>query len=138
MQTVADIMITEVISLKVNDDLYQGRMTLQKYGIRHIPVLNEDNTYAGLLTQKDLLNYAFRTVEKYGFAKLEHREKRTFVHEVMCHDCPTVTSITPLREAGEYFLQNKQGCLPVVDERQLVGIITPVDFVRLALTFVNG
>lgn len=137
MKTVADIMIRDVISLNAGEDLYQARMSLQEHGIRHIPVLDDERRYAGLLTQKALLNHAFRMVEKYGFAKLNAREQRTAVEEVMCTDCPTINSTTPLQEAGEYFLQNKQGCLPVVDDGRLVGIVTPVDFVRLALASVS-
>ena len=69
MKTVADIMTTEVVSLKDNDNLHQGRMLMKEYNIRHLPIVTEaSGEFVGLLTQRDILNMAFNVVEKYGFS----------------------------------------------------------------------
>jgi CBS domain-containing protein len=133
MKTVADIMTCNVISIQENDHLHNGRMLLKQYSIRHLPVVNEQGGFSGLLTQRAVLNNAFIVVEKYGFSKLTAREERTPIREVMTTDCPIVTPATSLGEAGEYFVKHKQSCLPVVDNGKLVGILTSVDFVKLAL-----
>ncbi|TNF34448.1 MAG: CBS domain-containing protein [Gammaproteobacteria bacterium] len=134
MKTVADIMTRNVISLKESDNLHQARQMMKEYNIRHIPILTDDGkNYAGLLRQRDILNNAFNIVEKYGLGKLAQREERTPIKEMMSRDCATVASTTPLKEAGEFFVTNKHGCLPVVDNEELVGIISSVDFVKLAL-----
>jgi CBS domain-containing protein len=133
MQTVADIMTSNVYSLKQTDDLHRARMLLKEHNIRHLPVTDDDNRFVGLLTQKDILNNAFTVVENYGFSKLKAREQRTLVGDVMSTGCHTVTSDVSLKVAGEFFVANKHSCLPVVDDGKLVGILTSVDFVKLAV-----
>jgi CBS domain-containing protein len=50
----------------------------------------------------------------------------------MNKDMLTITPDTQLDTAAEFFIENKYGCLPVVDGGRLVGLITPIDFVKLA------
>ena len=138
MKIVADIMTRNVISIKDSDNLYQGRMLLKEYGIRHLPVLNDAGLYAGLLTQRDVLNNALNVVEKYGFSKLMAREERTLIKDVMSQDKSSIRSTANLREAGEFFVSNKHSCLPVVDDDRLVGILSPVDFVKLSLSLLGN
>ena len=133
MKTVADIMTRHVISIKDNDNLHQGRMLLKEYGIRHLPVVNEAGLYAGLLTQRDVLNNALNVVEKFGFSKLTAREERTLIKDVMSQDKSSIRSSADLREAAQFFVSNTHSCLPVVDDDRLVGILSQVDFVKLAL-----
>lgn len=137
MYRVADIMTTGVISLKQTDDLHQARMLLKEYSIRHLPVLDEDGEFVGLLTQRDILNMAFNVVENYGFSKLKSREQRTQVKEVMDTDCTTIKSTAALTTAGAFFVEHKHSCLPVVDDGELVGILTSVDFVKLCLQLLD-
>lgn len=133
MKTVADIMTRNVISIQANDNLHNARMLLKEHNIRHLPVVNEQGSYAGLLMQRDLLNTAFNVVEKYGFSKLAAREERTLIKDVMTAGGPTINSAMPLKVAGRYFVEHKHSCLPVVDDGKLVGILTSVDFVKLSL-----
>ena len=134
MKTVSDLMISHVLSVKESDSIYQARMILKEKGIRHLPVLNDDaKQFVGLLTQRSLLNHAFNIVEKYGMSALEKREHRTQVKEIMSSDCITVEPDAGLISVGELFITKKVSCLPVVDGKQLKGIVTSVDFVKLAL-----
>ncbi len=136
MKTVADIMIAEVITLRETDNVHQARMLLKKYNIRHIPIVNDDG-FAGMLTQRDLLNHAFKIVENYGFSKLAQREERTVIKEVMTRNCLTLRSDDTLQAAGEFFIEHKHGAIPVVNDGQLVGILTSIDFIKLALQLLN-
>ncbi len=133
MQKIVDIMTSKVFSLKQSDNLYQARMLLKEHNIRHMPITDENGRFTGLLTRRDLLNYAFTIVENYGFSKLEEHEKRTPIKEVMNVECRTVAPDTSLYVAGRFFIDDGLSCLPVVDNGELAGIVTSVDFVKLAL-----
>ncbi len=133
MQTVADIMTAKVVSLREHDNLHQARMLLKEHNIRHLPVVSEDGRFLGILSQRDLLNNAFKVVEAYGFSKLDTREQRAEVKDFMDPNCQTMPSSASLVEAGAFFVANKHNCLPVVDDGQLQGIVTSVDFVKLSL-----
>ena len=56
--------------------------------------------------------------------------EETPVGKIMTRDPVTISSRAPLAEAVQLLSQNKLGCLPVVDEDQLVGIITMRDMLR--------
>lgn len=134
MKIVSDIMTSNVICLNENDNLHTGRMLLKEHDIRHLPVMSESTgDFVGMLTQKDILNNAFKVVEDYGFSKLKKREEMTVIKDVMTSDVMTIESTALLREAGQLFADKKCSCLPVVDNNKLVGILTSVDFVKLSI-----
>jgi len=134
MKTVSDIMVSNVLSVKTSDSIHQARMLFKDKGIRHLPVVDDQTThFVGLLSQGSLLNHAFNIVEKFGLSGLEKRELRTQVKEIMSMECITVEPDVDLIKAGELFVMKKASCLPVVEGQQLKGIVTSVDFVKLAL-----
>jgi CBS domain-containing membrane protein len=53
------------------------------------------------------------------------------VKEVMSTDVLTTTPDTPLVEAARVLMERKIGCLPVVEDGHLVGIVTEADFVAI-------
>ena len=139
MKTVSDIMVRDVLSVNTTDSIHHARMILKDKEIRHLPVVDsQSGDYIGMLLQRSLLNYAFKTVEKYGMSYLEKRERQTPVSEVMITDCATVTPDMDLINAGEFFMAKKTSCLPVVEDNKLLGIVTSVDFVKLSLYFLTN
>jgi len=139
MKTVRDIMVRDVLSVNTTDSIHHARMILKDKGIRHLPVVDsQSGDYIGMLLQRSLLNYAFKTVEKYGMSYLEKRERQTPVSEVMMTDCETATPDMDLINAGEFFMSKKTSCLPVVEDKKLLGIVTSVDFVKLSLHFLTN
>ena len=55
----------------------------------------------------------------------------------MNRDIFSVNSHAGLKEAALYMQKHQIGCLPVVDNQQLVGIITNSDFVAIAVTLLE-
>jgi len=134
MKTVSDIMISNVLAVKASDSIHHARMILKDRAIRHLPVIDDETGhFVGLLTQRSLLNHAFNIVEKFGMSGLEKREQRTQVKEIMSTDSTTVEPGVGLASVGELFIIKKVSCLPVVENKELKGIVTSVDFVKLAL-----
>ena len=139
MKTVNDIMVRNVLSVKDTDSVHHARMLLKDKGIRHLPVADsKSGDYMGMLSQRSLLNYVLKTVEKYGMSYLEKRERQTPVSEVMVSDGEIATLDMSLIKAGEYFMSKKTSCLPVVDDNKLIGIVTSVDFVKLSLYYLTN
>jgi CBS domain-containing membrane protein len=55
------------------------------------------------------------------------------VGEVMNRDLLAVDQETDLVEAAQSLLEHKFGCLPVLHDGYLTGIVTEADFVRLVI-----
>lgn len=118
---VADLMTSQLRCLRESDSLADAMAAMQELFIRHIPVTDETGQLVGLVTQRDVLS-------------LENRKDPvTALREIMRTDLVTVTPDTPLRAAAETMIYHKYGCLPVVDNGALVGIITETDFLKLAI-----
>ncbi len=135
---VSDLMTSKVFTLQRTDTLQDVRSLMQLAKIRHIPVTEENNRFVGLLTHRDLLGYAVSHFAEIDQQEQEEIESSIMVGEIMQTDVRTVTPDTLLREAAEILYRNKYGCLPVLDEeRNLVGIITEADFLRLAIALLH-
>ncbi|NVK88863.1 MAG: CBS domain-containing protein [Gammaproteobacteria bacterium] len=135
MHTVKDFMTHNPYCLKDNNSLFKGRETMRKHSIRHIPIIYADSgNFAGILTQKVVLSNAIKTINVKGLEALEETEKSISIESVMDTDVVTVEPDTPLLEAAKFFQQNRHGCVAVLDEFKVVGILTSGDFVKFALS----
>ncbi|MBR7888934.1 CBS domain-containing protein [Marinomonas sp. A79] len=137
MRTVADLMITDLVTLKENDSLAKAKELMQEKNIRNIPITNEEGQCVGMLTQREYLRHAFYLVSQFGTQLLSKKEQQTPIANAMNKDILTVSPDTDLDMAAEFFIENKYGCLPVTKDDKLIGILTPVDFVKLAHSMLN-
>lgn len=132
MQTVADLMSKNLITLKENDSLAKAKELMHEKNIRNIPVVNDQEECVGMLTQREYLRHAFHLVSQFGTQQMSKKEQQTPIANAMNKDILTVSPEMELSAAAEFFIENKYGCLPVIQDDKLVGILTPVDFVKLA------
>ncbi|MFP8965810.1 CBS domain-containing protein [Pokkaliibacter sp. CJK22405] len=140
MKTVADLMITQLHSLTTESSIADARELMRQHSIRNVPILDpESQRFVGIVNQRDMLRQSFALVAETGLAGLTAREQDIRVTEIMATDVITTSADTSLLTAGRYCLENKHGCLPVLDEQdRLLGILTPSDFVRLCVNFLEA
>jgi CBS domain-containing membrane protein len=130
---VSDIMSTDVITLIEDETLAHAKSCMDRGRIRHPPVVR-GRRLVGLVTHRDLLAASFSI-----FAEVEPAEQRRVfvtipVTEAMHRDVVTVKPDDSVAEVAGILLDNKYGCLPVVDEvGNLLGIVTEADFLRLTV-----
>jgi len=131
--SVADLMTSDVVTLTEDETLAHAQRCMARGRIRHLPVVREDRL-VGLITHRDLLAASFSI-----FAEVETNEQRRVfdtvrVVEAMHRDVVTVSADLAVSNAARILLENKYGCLPVVDDTQrLLGIVTEADFLRLTV-----
>jgi len=120
-QTVGQFMSTDLFTLRPNDLVDLAASVMDWRHIRHVPVEDDEGRLVGLVTHRALLRLMSGRSVTNGSSPLT-------VSEVMKTDPTSVTSTTPTLEAMELMRAGKIGCLPVVDDGQLVGIVTSYDF----------
>jgi CBS domain-containing membrane protein len=126
-------MADPVITLGRNDQLSLANNLLKQERIRHIPVVDDDGRLCGIVTQRDLFRGALLRALGYGSRIADKMYESLPVKEAMTSEVLTTSPETPARDAAHVMLENKVGCLPVVVEGKLVGIITEADFVKVAV-----
>jgi len=122
-QTVGQFMSTDLFTVRPDDLVDLAASVMEWRHIRHVPVEDEQGCLVGLVTHRGLLHLLTQGLSN------EHA-RATTVRDVMKADPVTVTSTTPTLEAMEIMRTNLVGCLPVIDDGQLVGIVTSYDFLE--------
>jgi len=128
---VRDIMTTDVATLELNDKLRIADDVMQLGRIRHMPVLDENQEVVGIVSQRDLFRGALARCIGYGEYAQQKLLDQLVVKEVMSKNVATVNPYAPLQQAARLMLERKIGCVVVVEEDRLVGILTESDFVKM-------
>ena len=130
---VRDLMTDRVFTVGPADDLESLCDLMDAHHVRHVPIVDREGDIVGLVTQRDLARSALGAQEFLPLSLQQEILRRRKVREIMATEVETIEPDEGLRVAAEMLLENKIGCLPVVEGEHLVGILTESDFVRLAL-----
>jgi CBS domain-containing protein len=125
---VEDVMSVDVVTLRPSSSLAEAEALFEKNRFNAMPVLEEDGTLAGFLTQLDLLR-AFQFTDDHMFPPYAEIMKRA-VGEVMSRDVLTVTPRAPLTRILDKLLDSRHKSFPVLDGLQLVGVVAREDVRR--------
>lgn len=120
-QTVGQFMTTDLFTARPDDLVDLAASLMDWRHIRHVPVENEEGRLVGLVSHRALLRLLVK-------GPVTDALKLVKVGEIMRTDVVTVSSNTPTLDAMEIMRRGRFGCLPVVDDGHLVGIVTSYDF----------
>jgi len=128
---VRDVMSREVHTVKRNDELGIADALMKQERVRHLPVLDGDGEVCAVVSQRDLFRGALLRALGFGSRAEELMLKQVAVKEAMSSEIQTTAPDTPVADAARLMIERKIGCLPVIENGKLVGIVTETDFVRL-------
>jgi CBS domain-containing membrane protein len=129
---VRDAMTPNVMTMERNANLRTADDVMRLGRIRHLPIVDEEGTLAGIVSQRDLFHSGLVRALGYGSHAREQALDALVVKEAMKTEVITTTPDTLLTEAAKIMLEKKIGCLVVLDANKIAGILTESDFVRLA------
>ncbi len=123
---VKDIMVKEVATLDINDELSLANDIMRLGRIRHLPVVDGPRL-VGIISERDLFRSSL--AQALGYATKETRDlmKTLRIKDVMVTGVITIPPDTDVCEATKIMMQEKIGCLPVVEDNMMVGLITETD-----------
>ncbi len=137
MITIDEFMTSEPYTLRETDSINYACEVMIAKNIRHIPIVDDDKHVVGLVTQRDVL--AAIEPEAVREAESASHEIRSNINlsEIMNRDVSVIHKSDSLRQAALYLQAHKYGCLPVVHDDRLVGIITDSDFIDIAINLLE-
>jgi len=128
------IMTTDLITVPPSANLAEARFLMQEHRIRHLPVVDGDGTLVGLVTHTNVLA-ATDSFLREDENRIHAREIP--ITDVMITKIVTVKENASIRQAALFLEKHRIGCLPVVTEGVLVGIIADTDFVGIAINLLE-
>ncbi|HRD82184.1 MAG: CBS domain-containing protein [Saprospiraceae bacterium] len=127
---VEEFMETDLFTVQKDDliELVTDLMDWRK--IRYMPVEESKGQLCGLITSRLLLRHFARK------NKLNSKEA-TMVKDIMIEAPITISPNATLLEAMNLMREKRIGCLPVVQNDELIGIITEMDFLRISTRLIE-
>ena len=132
MKTVAQVMVSPVVTANPRDTLADIRTLSQRRQIRHVPIV-ENGKLVGILTDRTLREASTHPAVYNLLLDLLASLDRGTVEEIMIRDeeVVTVPPDTSVRSAARLMRERKVGCLPVVQDGRLVGMVTTSDLLAV-------
>jgi CBS domain-containing protein len=112
--TVGSVMKTDLYTIQQSEPVILAQAVMKWKKVRHLPVEDEDGNLVGLVTKTNLEGMSEEATED--------------IAEIMVKDLITASPGTPLQEAAQTIKSHRVGCLPIVREGQIIGMLTDTDF----------
>lgn len=123
---VKDIMVKEVATLDIEDELSLANDIMRLGRIRHLPVVAGEKV-VGIISERDLFRSSLAQALGYGDKDTREVMKTLRIKDVMVKQVVSISPDVHLRDAVALMVERKIGCLPVVEDGKLVGLITETD-----------
>jgi len=132
MRPVKEIMVTGLITVTANDPLKMIYEIFQTENIHHLPVV-EGRKIVGMISKADLLFFMDGKIHEdesiYAKTIEKIRLNRFTAGDIMTKKLVTMDTTDPIRTAINLFTINKFHAIPILEDDNLVGIVTTLDLI---------
>jgi len=135
---VKDRMTSNPITITPDTSFPDAFRTIRENKIRHLPVVDKKGKLVGIVSRTDLLHASPSDATSLSIFEINYLLANLHVSEVMSSPPITVDQDAPLEEAARVMVEKQIGCLPVIDEGSLVGMITETDIFETFVEILGG
>lgn len=128
---VRDYMSQPPIVIAPETPISDALKMMRERKIRRLPVVDRAGRLIGIVSDKDLLHAEPSPATSLSIWEVTYLIGRITVEQVMTRDVLTVSPVTPLEEAAQIMVDRKIGGLPVIQDGQIVGVVTETDIFRV-------
>ena len=123
-KTVEQFMAVDLYTVRPEDIVDLAASLMHWRHVRHVPVEDDSGRLIGIVSHRDLIELLVQG--KSGSSS------SLVVRDIMKTDLLTVSPETPTLDALELMREHNIGCLPVIKDKRLVGLITAHDFLTVS------
>ena len=124
-----EIMMGSPVTLKPDDSLDLANDIISLGRIRHVPIVDA-NRLVGIVTERDLIGAAAAQIFGLKNKSKSALLKTIKIKEVMKKRVITVAPDTAIKDVARLMADKKIGCVPVVKDGMVVGLLTTTDILR--------
>jgi len=133
---VSAMMQTQVITATPDMTLADVQRLMRDHQIRHVPVVS-GKRLVGIITDRDVREASPSPATTLTRGEIAYQLATTPIKHCMTQDVVWIGPDIDMIQVTRLLLQRQCGCLPVVDNGTLVGIITELDCLRAFLDAVG-
>jgi len=111
---------------------------LRKEKFRYLPVVDKAGKVIGMVTETDLLHASPSSATSLSIYEMNYLLAKLKIQDVMSSPAVTVAEDAPLEEAARIMIDKGIGCLPVMRDGELVGVITESDIFKTFVEILGG
>jgi CBS domain-containing protein len=143
---VGDIMNRDVVTIQPHTSVGEIARLMSSHGISGLPVVDDTGQVLGVVTELDMIARNARFKMPTYFVILDsiiyletpqHFQERlehvlgTTAEEIMSKPVATIAPTATIEELAELMVNQRKNPIPVVENNQLVGIVSRADIVRM-------
>lgn len=127
---VKDVMTYPAVTVDQSVTVGKAWKLMQSRKIRHLPVLDDARALVGIVTDRDLRQVILEPSIQEQLGNVTRALNVLTVKEVMTWGVVTTAPETDLRQVAHIMRQQGVGALPVVEGKEVVGVLTATDLVQ--------
>ena len=135
---VADRMTPNPTTVTTDTSLKDAIELIRSKPFRHLPVIDDDGALVGVVTEKSLVYASPTPITTLSIFEVDYVLSRVKVGQLLHREVITVGPDLPVEEAARIMVDNRIGCLPVVQEGRLIGIISDTDIFHVLVEGLGG
>lgn len=128
---VSRAMSRNLVTTTPDTPVAEAQSLMRRQKIHHLPVVEPSGKLVGIVTEKDLIYASPSPATSLSMYEINYLLAKLRVSKVMTREVITVTDDTPLEQAARIMSDHDIGCLPVVTDGKLLGIVTESDIFRV-------
>ncbi|WP_088043057.1 acetoin utilization AcuB family protein [Bacillus sp. EAC] len=131
---IQDIMRSSTITLKKENTIGEAVTIFRNGEVRHIPIIDDDNRVIGIISDRDVRDALPSTL----FPQAISTVLEVAVEKIMTTNVITCNQNDFVEEVATNFYQYKIGCLPVISNGKLIGLVTEIDVLHTLVTLTGA
>ena len=116
----------------------QAAELMREHKIHHLPLIDKQGKLVGIVVEQDLLAAQPSPATTLSIYEIHGLLSKLQLKQIMSHPVFTITQDCPVEEAASLMLRESVGCLPVIDNDRVIGIITDTDIFSTLVTLLGG
>jgi acetoin utilization protein AcuB len=111
---------------------------MEKNDISHLPIVNNKGDLVGIVSQHDMLEAEPSRVSTLSIFEIASLLDKVTLDQLMSHPVKAIEDDCSISEAAHFMLEEEIGCLPVLENGKLIGIITDSDVFKTFVEMTGG
>jgi acetoin utilization protein AcuB len=138
MMLVKERMTLHPLTMEPTASITEAHRYMKENNIRHLPIVRKDDRLVGLVTRETLMEAMPSSVTTLSVWEMNYALNKVKVRDVMVRDVITVEEGVSIEKAARVMAESKIGCLPVMRNGSLAGIITDTDMLSTLMELMGA